>query len=120
MVIDRLSNNSLLDKQTILQLPVAYRTTIARNLLGLLEGRLICYEPTPTVTNHICCITVPIFLRRKIFTLRCATPLTGHMGGGYKALYGIKLRFFWSRLCSDVADWIKKCSNCMLAYHWRQ
>ena len=79
VVIDRLSNNSLLDKQTILQLPVAYRTTIARNLLGLLEGRLICYEPTPTVTNHICCITVPIFLRRKIFTLRCATPLTGHM-----------------------------------------
>ena len=60
MLIDHLSINSPLDQPTILQLPVAYRSAIARNLLGLLEGRLAYYDPVPTVSNHICRIVVPL------------------------------------------------------------
>ena len=60
MLIDRLSINSPLDQPTILQLPAAYRISIARNLLGLFEGRLVYYDPVPTVSNHICRIVVPL------------------------------------------------------------
>ena len=93
MLIDRLSINSPLDQPTILQLPVAYRSAIARNLLGLLEGRFVYYDPVSTISNHICRIVVPLSLRRTIFTLIHATPVAGDMGK-YKTLYRIKLRFF--------------------------
>ena len=105
MLINRLSINSPLDQPTVLQLSAAYRSVITRNLLGLLEGHLVYYDPIPTVSNHIFRMVVPLSLCRKIFTLRHATPVAGHMGE-YKTLYRIKLRFFWPRLRSDVADWI--------------
>ena len=38
-----------------------------------------------------------------------ATHIAGHVGE-YKTLYRIKNKFFWPRLRSDVADWIKQCS----------
>ena len=41
MLIDRLSINSPLYEQTILHFPASYRSAIVRNLLGLLEGRLV-------------------------------------------------------------------------------
>ena len=52
--MNHLSINAPLDKSVILKLPAACRTTISRNLLGLFEGRLVYYEPIPTVTKHIC------------------------------------------------------------------
>jgi len=113
VLIDRVSINSPLDQPTILQLSAAYRSAIARNLLGLLEGRLVYYDPAPTVSNHICRIVVPLYLHRTIFTMMHATPVAGHMGE-YKTLHRIKLRFFWLRLRSDVADWMKQCVHCML------
>ena len=58
VLIDRLSINSPLDQHTILQFPAVYRSVIVRNLLWLLEGRLVYYNPVPTVSNHICCIVV--------------------------------------------------------------
>ena len=88
---------------SILHLPAAYRTVIARNLLGFLGDRLFYYEPIATVTNHICRIVVPLSLRRIIFDLMYTTPIAGHMGE-YKTLYCIKVRFFWPRLRSDVTD----------------
>ena len=103
--LDRLSISSPLDKPTILHLPAAYRTAIARNLLGILEGRLVYYEQVATVTNHICCIVVPISPRHIIFNLIHATPIVGH-AGEYKTFYRVKLQFFWPRLRSDVTDWI--------------
>ena len=69
VLIDRFSINSPLDQPTILQLPAAYRTAIARNLLRLLEGRIVYYDPVPTVSKHMCLIVVPFSLRRTIFTL---------------------------------------------------
>ena len=90
--LDRLSISSPLDKPTILHLPEAYRTTIARNLLGILEGRLVYYEKVSTVTNHIYRIVVPISFHHIIFNLMHTTPIAGYMGE-YKTLYRIELRF---------------------------
>ena len=103
MLLDRLSISTPLDKPTILHLPEAYGTAIARNLLGIIEGSLVYYENIDTITNHICRIVVPIPLHRIIFNLMHTTPIAGYMGE-YKALYRIKLRFFWPRLRSDVSD----------------
>ena len=90
VLLDCLPISSPLDKSTIFHPPAAHRTTIARNLFGILEGRLVYYEQFSTVTNHICRIIVPISLRRIIFNLMYATPIAGHMGE-YKTLYRIKL-----------------------------
>ena len=106
VLIDRLSINSPLDEHTILKLLVPYRSTIARNLLALLEDRFVYYDAVPTATNHMYCIVLPFSLRRTIFTLMHATPVTRHMGE-YKTLHRIKLRFLWPRLRSNVAEWIK-------------
>ena len=88
VLLDRLSISTPLDKSTILHLPVAYRTAIARNLLGILEGRLVYYEKVATVTNYIYRIVVPISLRRIIFNMMHSTPITGRMGE-YKTLYRV-------------------------------
>ena len=85
VLLDRLSISTPLDKPTIFHLPEAYRTVIARNLLGILEGRLVYYEQIATITNHICRIVVPISLRRIIFNLTHATLIAGHIGK-YKTL----------------------------------
>ena len=87
---DRLSTSTPLDKPTILHLPAADRTAIARNLLSILEDRLVYYEQIDTITNHICRIVVPISLRRIIFNIIHATSIAGRMGE-YKTLYRIKL-----------------------------
>ena len=92
VLLDRLSVSAPLDTLTNFHLPTAYRTVITRNLLGIIEDMLVYYEPIATVTNHICRIVVPIFLRRIIFDPMHATPVVGHMGE-YKTLYCIKLRF---------------------------
>ena len=93
MLIVRLSINSPLEEPIILQLPATYRTTIARNLIGLLEYRLVYYEPVPKVTNHTCCIIVPLSPRRKTVTLIYTTPVDRYMRE-YKTMYRIKLRIF--------------------------
>ena len=90
---DRLSINSPLHKPTILQFPATYRSTITRDLIGLLEGRLVYYDPETTVTNHMYRIVAPFSLRRTIFTLIHATPVAGYIGE-CKTLYRIKLNFF--------------------------
>ena len=69
MFIDRLSINVPLHEPTILKLLLAYRSAIVRNLLGLLEGRLVYYEPIPIVTKHICRIIVPASFCHIIFNL---------------------------------------------------
>ena len=79
--LDRLSISSPLDKPIILHLAAPYRTTISRNLSGLLEGQIVYYESITTVTNHICYIFVPTSLRHIILKLMYATPVAGHMGG---------------------------------------
>ena len=80
VLIDRLTINSSLDEPTILQLPEAYRSAIARNLLELLEGCLVYYDLVPTVTNHICRIVVLLSLRCTIFSLMYSASVAGHMG----------------------------------------
>ena len=92
MLLDCLSINALLDEPTILQLPTPYRSTITRKFLGLLEGRLLCYKPIPTVTKNMCRIIVPTSLRHTTFNLMHSTPVAGHMGE-YKILCRIRLRF---------------------------
>ena len=81
MLLDRLSISVPLDKPTILHhLPTTYCTSIARNPLGILEYRLVYYEPIATVTNHICRIFFLNFLRRIIFNLMHITPVSGQIG----------------------------------------
>ena len=86
VLIYRLSINASLDEPTILKLPVAYRTAIAHNLLGLFEGKLVYYKPIPTITKHVCRIIIPTLLRHTIFNLIYKTPITGYMGE-YKTLH---------------------------------
>ena len=88
MLINRLSINTPQDKPTILKFPVNYRTTIDRNLLGLLEGRLVYYKSAPTVTKYISRIIVHTSLRHTTFNLIHATPVTRHMEE-YKTMYRI-------------------------------
>ena len=80
VLIDRLSINFPLDQHTILQFPAVCRSAIVRNLLWLLEGRLVYYNPVPTVSNHICRIVVPLSLLGTIFTLMHAKPIAGYIG----------------------------------------
>ena len=103
VLIDCLSINIPLDESTILKIPTVYHITIARNLLGLLEGTLMYYESIHTITEHICRIIVPSSLRHTIFNMMHATPISGHIGE-YKTLYQIRLRFFCHLLLSDVSD----------------
>ena len=66
MLIYRFSIKAPLDEPTILKLPATYRTAIDRNLLGLVKGGLMYYEPFTTITKHICRIIVPTSLRHTI------------------------------------------------------
>ena len=93
VLIDRLSINAPLHESTILKISADYRTSIARNLLRLLEGRFLYYERIPTDTKHICRIIVPTSLCHTLFNLMHATPATGHKEE-YKILYRIRLQFF--------------------------
>ena len=65
----------------------------------------------------MCRIVVPTSLRRIIFNLMHATPVTGHIGE-YKTLYHVKLRFVLHRLRSDLSDRVKQCLHFMLTYRW--
>ena len=103
MLLYRFSVSTPLDKPTFLHLPAPYRTTIARNLLGFHEDRLVYYNPIATVTNYIYHIVVPTSLRHVLLNLINATPTAGHMGE-YKTLYRIELRFLWLRLRLNVSD----------------
>ena len=58
-LVDRLLIDSPFDEPTTTKLPTAYRSTIARNLIGLLEGSLIYYEIIPIATKHMCRIIIP-------------------------------------------------------------
>ena len=88
MLIDSLSITTPLNDPTILELPTAYCTDITRNILELLDGRLACYEPIPTVTKQMCRIVIPTSLHHTIFNMIHTTPITAHMGE-YKTLYRI-------------------------------
>ena len=90
--MDRLFINVSIDEPTILKLSLAYRTVIARNISGLLKGRLVRYEPIPTAAKIVIFIVVLISLRPITFNLIHITPVTRHMRE-YKTLYRIKLQF---------------------------
>ena len=117
LFLDHLSINTPLDQSTIRTLPAAYRTTIARNQIGLLSGRLVYYEQITFAHKHICRIVVLLSLRRKMFVLIHASPVAGHMGE-YKNLYRIRLRFFGPRMRTDIKKWIQQCPNCILTCRW--
>lgn len=101
--LDRFTISDPIDEPTMLQLPASYCATIALNLLGLLEGRLIYYARIPTFTKYICRFGVSVSLRRTTFNLMYSSPIAEHMGE-YKVLYRITFRFFWPRLRSDGFD----------------
>ena len=101
LLIDHLSVNAPFGQKTIVNLPAAYRTAIARNQIVFLGGRLVYYEAISVAIKYICRIIVPSSLRHKFFNLMHTTPVAGHMGE-YKILYRIQLRFFWPRMRSDI------------------
>ena len=67
LFLDHLSINAPLDQSTIRTLTAAYRTTIARNQIGLLSGRLVYYEHITFANKHIYRIVVPLPLCRTRF-----------------------------------------------------
>ena len=81
MLIERLSINDPPDEPTILKLLEVYCITITRNLLGLLECRLMYYEAITTVTKYVCRIIVPTSLRHTISNMMHEKPVARHMGG---------------------------------------
>ena len=104
--IDCVYISASMNELAIFNLLVAYPTVISRNLLELLEYRLVHYESIHTVAVHISRIIIPQPLRRIIFTLIHTSPSFGHMDE-HKILYRIRLRFFLPRLRSNIAEWIK-------------
>ena len=40
--------------------------------------------------------------------------------GEYETLYRIRLRFYWSRMRTDIKEWIQKCLHCTTTYSWRR
>ena len=119
VLFDRLSINISSDEPTILQLTIAYRTSITSNIYGYLKVDLFIMTPFPPLLKlFVILLSLDHFdIPSLIWGMRFL--ITGHMGG-YKELYRIRLCFFRSRLHFDVADWIKQCLYCMLAYSWRQ
>ena len=91
------------EKTTLSSLPAQFRSAIANNNLGLVEGRLVFYETVITTANKIC--------RHTIFSILHASPTDGRMGE-YKPLYRIKLRFFWPKMRSNTHCWNKECLHC--------
>ena len=89
------------EKGTLSSLLSQFRSTLANNNLGIVEGRLVFYEAVRTTTNKTCHIADPVSLRRTIFSLLHTSP-TPVVWGMYKTLYRIKLRFFWPKLRSDI------------------
>ena len=77
-------------KVTLSSLAAHYRSAIAINTLGIVEGRLLFYETVPTTANKICRIIFPVSFRHTIFSLLHASPTAGHIGE-YKTLYRIKV-----------------------------
>ena len=119
VLFDRLSINVSSDEPIILQLTIAYRTSITSNIYGYLKVDLFIMTPFPPLLKiFVILLSLDHFdIPSLIWCMHFL--ITGHMGG-YKELYRIRLCFFRSRLHFDVADWIKQCSYCMLAYSWRQ
>ena len=85
--------NVLQDKPTIFKIPVVHRTTIDRNLIGLLKGRLDYYESIRITKKYFCPIIIPLLLRYIIFDLIYIKSITGYIYE-YKTLYHISLIFF--------------------------
>ena len=96
IIMQHLLYHQPFERVTISSLPAQYRSAIANNILGIVEGRLVFYETVPTTSNKIYRIVVPVSLRHTIFSLLHASPTTGHMRE-YKILYRIKIRFFWPK-----------------------
>ena len=107
------------EKTTLSSLPAQFRSAIANNNLGLVEGRLVFYETVITTANKICRIVVPVSLRHTKNSLLHASPTTGHRGE-YKTLYRIKLQLFWLKLRYNINRWIKECPHCQLTFRWRR
>ena len=82
--------HQLFEKDMISSFPSQYRSVVAHNIVGIVEGRLICYEQAPTTIEQIFNIVVPISLRHTIFYLLHASPVVGRMDE-YQTLYRIKL-----------------------------
>ena len=76
------------EKGTLSSLLSQFRSTLANNNLGIVEGRLVFYETVITTANKINRIVVLVSFRYTIFSLLHASPTTGHMGA-YKTLYRI-------------------------------
>ena len=88
-----LIHNAPLNKIIIAKLVVTYRKVIAQNLQCILNGRVLYLEPVTVSTNFICHIVVPLSLRRFVFNLMHASPISD-CTGEYKTFYRLKIRFF--------------------------
>ena len=93
VLMDRLSISTPLNEKIILKLPTTYCTTIFRDLLESLEGRLVYYEPLFIITRHICRIFFPTSLRHITFNPTNVTHIARYMRK-YEILHRIRLRFF--------------------------
>ena len=106
ILVYHLIHHQPFDENTLSSLPVKYRRAITDNTLGIVENRVVFYESVPKATNKNCHIVIPISPWHTIFFLLHTSPATGHVGE-YKTLYRIKLRFFWSKIRSEIHRWIK-------------
>ena len=68
-----------MQKLCIEKLTVTYRKTIARNLIYIINDRLVYLELVTVSINHICSIIFPLSLRHFIFTTMYPSPATGHI-----------------------------------------
>ena len=104
-------------KFSLSSLPVQYHSTVTNNALGIVENRLVFYEPVAIAINKHYRIIVPISLIHTLFSLFHASPATSHVRE-YKNLYRIKLCFFWPNMRFKIHRWIKQCPHYRLIFCW--
>lgn len=82
----------------------------------LTNGQLYKYvkQDYPALTPHGECWKLVVPKKERIATLRSAhdSPLAGHMGV-YKTYARLAEKYYWPKMRSDVASFVRRCSLCM-------
>ena len=113
--IQHLIYHQLFDKIILSSLPTQFLIVISNNALGIVENRLVFYEPVLININKVFRIIIPLTLRHTIFYLLRTSSVADHMGE-YKTLYRFKLSLSWPKIRSEIHQWIKQYPHCQLTF----
>ena len=88
------------------------------NIIQLLHGKPVLYKPIIRNMKYSRLIVMPQPLRHTISSHFHAGPTGGHMDK-YKALFCIRMIFFWPGIRRDIKTWVKFCAHGYTYDVWR-